>query len=102
MATNAVIRIEGLDSIEFYKHWDGHPEATLPWLETFNEEFTEKRGIDPSCKAAQLMRSSVRDAKQFKLDDSEYTGWRIDAKNSFFYNYLYILKEDGTVTFTTE
>lgn len=42
MATRAVIKIEGVNFAQIYKHWDGYPEATLPWLEAFNSSFERK------------------------------------------------------------
>ena len=97
MSTNAVIQVEGVDGIELYKHWDGSPDSTLPWLEWFNKDFQKNRGDDPEYKLAQLVRSSIRDAEKFHLDPSDYTGWGIDASDSHSYEYLYILKNDGTV-----
>ena len=39
MATRCTIIVEGIDSVKVYKHWDGYPEATLEWLQDFNEDF---------------------------------------------------------------
>ncbi len=75
MSTNAIIKVEGLPNVALYKHWDGNPEATLPWLQKFNKEFTEKRAFDPNYKFAQLIRSSAFDQKEFRLDGSKETGW---------------------------
>jgi hypothetical protein len=98
MSTNAVIRLEGYDFIELYKHWDGYPDATLAWLEDFNERFVANRGNDLPYKFAQLIRSSAFRAEQFDLDASSFTGWGVDKKGSNGYDYLYILKLDGTVS----
>ena len=98
MSTNAVIRLEGYDFVELYKHWDGYPEATLAWLENFNERFVANRGNDLPYKFAQLIRSSAFKAEEFDLDASSFTGWGVDKKGSHCYDYLYILKADGTVT----
>ena len=102
MSTNAVIRVEGFATAEVYKHWDGYPESTLPWLEAFNKEFASQRGVDPNYKFAQLLRSSVADAEKFHLDTSRCTGWGVFPVGSSYFNYLYILKEDGTVEVKTE
>lgn len=98
MSTNAVIQVKGLDSVELYKHWDGYPEGTLAWLEHFNADFVENRGNDLPYKFAQLVRSSIADAETFDLDKNRHTGWGVDAKDSHYYDYLYILNDDGTVT----
>lgn len=99
MATRCTIKIEGINYAKIYKHWDGYPDATLPWLESFNEDFCEERGDDPTYKFAQLLRSSERDAKNYKLDGSHYTGWGIlsyDANAGEEYEYT--LHGDGSVT----
>lgn len=102
MGTSAVIRVEGFNAVEVYKHWDGYPESTLPWLEKFNKEFAAQRGDDPSYKFAQLLRSSAFDAAEFGLDESRHTGWGVFTKGSSYYNYLYVLKTDGSVVVTPE
>lgn len=100
MSTNAVIRVEGLFSLEIYKHWDGYPEATLEWLEDFNKKFTEERGDDPNYKFAQVLRSSAFDCEKYNLDSSRSTGWGVGEKGTFYYDYLYILRKDGSVDVT--
>ena len=98
MATRATIYVEGIDTVKVYKHWDGYPEATLPWLEDFNKSFTERRGDDPDYKFAQLLRSSMRDASKYHLDDSEFTGWGVVPINADMWEeYEYHLLADGTV-----
>lgn len=108
MATRATIYVEGIDTVKVYKHWDGYPEATLPWLEDFNKSFTEQRGVDPdykfaqllrsSCKFAELLRSSMRDASKYHLDDSELTGWGVvDINADCLEEHEYHLLADGTV-----
>ena len=96
MGTAAVIRVEGSE-LEVYKHFDGYPEGTLPWLKSFNEDFSENRKNDPDYKMAQLLRDSVRSGDTFNLDGSHYTGWGVSTKGTNGYCYLYTLKEDGTV-----
>lgn len=99
MGTRCVIRVEGFDGVELYKHWDGYPDSTLPWLEKFNQDFAKNRGDDPNYKFAQLLRSSARDAKEFNLDDSKYTGWGVFLKDEVGgIEYVYILHADGRVT----
>jgi hypothetical protein len=98
MATRATIKIEGVDYAKVYKHWDGDPESTLPFLEKFNDDFAKNRGDDPEYKFAQLLRASVRLGKEFSLDDSPYTGWGVlpfdsDAGQA----YEYTLLPDGKV-----
>lgn len=98
MSTNATIEVEGVNHAIVYKHWNGYPEATLPWLKKFNEEFTGNRGDDPDYKFAQLLRSSVNDAAEFNLDTSKETGWGVyPYKECNSFDYHYILKADGSV-----
>lgn len=103
MATSAIIKVATdadrtpLLHIALYKHWDGAPHSTLPWLEKFNGEFTKKRGINPGYKFAQLIRSSVADAEEFNLDDSKITGWGV-VSSSTLAEYVYTLESDGTVS----
>jgi len=98
MSTSAIIKVEGIDFVSVYKHWDGYPSATLPWLESFNTDFAKHRKDDPAYKFAQLLRSSERDAEKFNLDDSIHTGWGICSGEETS-DYTYILHEDGTVTY---
>lgn len=91
MSTNAIIKIEGIDLVEVYKHWDGYPEETLPWLEEFNKEFTKERGDDPEYKFAQLLRSSV------SLGGNLFTGWGVVKSGKWHYDFKYILNKDGSV-----
>ena len=100
MATRAIIIVEGITFAKVYKHYDGYPSATLPWLEEFNENFEESRNNDPEYKFAQLLRSSARrDAEKYNLDDSKFTGWGVV---SYWGNngadYVYTLHIDGSVT----
>lgn len=99
MATPAVIKVEGFNSAKLYKHWDGYPSSTLPWLESFNQQFTTKRGNDPNYKFAQLIRSSVFMAEEFKLDDSTETGWGVIPFYDNWGQYEYTLHADGSVTY---
>ena len=102
MGTSAKIKVEGLKSegldIAVYKHYDGYPEGTLPWLEKFNKEFAKNRGDDPSYKFAQLLRSSAIDGDEFNLDDSTTTGWGVVDSANAYAEYTYLLKTDGSVT----
>jgi len=97
MGTCAVIYIEDVEYAEVYKHFDGYPEDTLPWLIKFNERFLKIRGTDPSHKFAQLLRSSVEMQKEFNLDDSTDTGWGVEPYGDCC-GYTYVLKKDGSVT----
>ena len=98
MATTAKIKIKELPGVALYKHWDGYPEATLPWLESFNKRFTKERGNDPEYKMAQLIRSSAFDCNEFNLDPSRSTGWGVITKKAqYVTDYEYVLLEDGTV-----
>jgi len=100
MATRSIIKIEGSKAV-IYKHWDGSPKATLPWLKKFNKAFAKNRGDDPEYKVAQLLRDSVRSGDEFHLDSSEYTGWGVyvdtDGKIDMDQDYTYILKTNGEV-----
>lgn len=98
MATRATIYVDGIDTVKVYKHWDGYPEDTLPWLEAFNKEFTKERGDDPSYKFAQLLRSSARDAGKYHLDSNPHTGWGVVGINDdLMEEHEYHLLADGTV-----
>ena len=98
MSTSALITIEGMDNFYVYKHWDGYPDATLPWLEDFNRMFEEERGDDNSYKAAQLLRSSAFGGDRYGLDASKYTGWGVFTKyNGIDVEYIYRLMKDGSV-----
>ena len=100
MATRCTIIIEGIDLVKVYKHHDGYPEATLEWLQSFNEDFTKNRGDDPEYKIAQLLRSSARDSKKYGLDPSEHTGWGVIPKESDAgEEFEYVLHKDGRVSF---
>jgi len=93
----AVIRIDGFDVAEFYKHWDGNPENTLNWLEIFNAGFAITKENDLGYKFAQLIRSSVTESKNYGLDANRFTGWGVYPIEEGYYDYLYILKSDGVV-----
>lgn len=98
MATRATIYVDGIDTVKVYKHWDGYPEATLPWLEAFNKEFTKVRGDDPNYKFAQLLRSSASDAAKYNLDSNTYRGWGVVGINDYcMEEHEYHLLADGTV-----
>ena len=101
MGTRCSISLEGFNIAKVYKHWDGNPESTMKWLEDFNKSFTEARGDDNTYKFAQLLRSSINDAKKYNLDDSKYTGWGVvkpdeDCDEDFKYRLL----KNGKVTVT--
>jgi len=97
MGTCCIIKVKDVDVV-LYKHFDGYPEATLAWLEYFNQKFVKNRGCDPEYKFAQLIRSSSKDAEKFNLDDSEETGWGVYCPDSIGCSYTYVLNEDGSVT----
>jgi hypothetical protein len=100
MATRSVIKVEGFTNAQLYKHYDGYPDGTLPWLEKFNTQFTLRRGEDPSYKFAQLIRSSVFMKDEFSLDESTDTGWGVFGYNdNLGQEFEYLLKSDGTVTY---
>jgi hypothetical protein len=100
MATRATIYVDGIDTVKVYKHWDGYPSATLPWLEDFNKSFTQFRGVDPQYKFAQLLRSSIKDAEKHGLDEADYTGWGVVPINAdMMEDYEYHLLADGTVKY---
>ena len=100
MATTAIIRVEGIKFAKVYKHFDGNPENTLPWLKNFNARFTEARGRDVSYKFAQLLRSSISEAEKFNLDGSHYTGWGVvGIETECCEDYEYTLNLDGSVKY---
>ena len=99
MGTRSTIKIEGVDFAKVYKHWDGNPTATLPWLQAFNSKFNEERGADPEYKFAQLLRSSVSMQEAFELDSSTSTGWGVVPFGvNMGEEFEYTLKADGTVS----
>jgi len=98
MATRAIIKVQGYKTAQLYKHFDGYPEGTLPWLEAFNKDFTDNRGDDPDYKFAQLIRSSIRDAEEFGLGTCKYTGWGVvPLSEDMGAVYEYCLMGDGSV-----
>lgn len=98
MSTNAIIKVEGVQYAMLYKHWDGYPDATLPWIQNFNTRFTASRGDDPEYKFAQLLRDSALSADQYNLDPSTETGWGVIPYGKHpTAEYEYILKRDGSV-----
>lgn len=98
MATRSTIKIEGITFAKLYKHWDGQPKNILPWLETFNQRFTELRGIDPEYKFAQLLRSTME--PEFNLDNSKITGYGIIPYDSHSgAEFEYNLHDDGSVSY---
>ena len=100
MSTRCTIKIEGVEYVKIYKHFDGYPSATLKWLEDFNKDFTQNRGVDPEYKFAQLLRSSTRDTEKYNLDDSKYTGWGVVGYyESCGEEYEYTLHNDGAVSY---
>ena len=100
MATRSVIKIEGVEYAKVYKHWDGNPTSTLPWLIKFNKNFTSARGADPQYKFAQLLRASIIDAEEFNLGADPYTGWGvIPYYENYGEEYEYILKSNGDVDY---
>ena len=99
MATRSIIRIEGHNSA-VYKHWDGYPSATYPWLASFNDRFAKARGEDAVYKFAALLRSSIIDAEQYDLGTDPFTGWGVINKldeSGMGAEYFYTLNHDGTV-----
>lgn len=98
MGTRCTIKIQGVTYAKVYKHWDGYPEHMLPWLTAFNTAFCQERGIDSRYKMAQLLRSSVKQAALFSLDDSDCTGWGVVGYHADCgQEYEYVLKNDGSV-----
>ena len=96
MATRACVKIEGIEFAKVYKHWDGYPEAMMGWLQAFNEKFSSERGVDPSYKFAQLLRSSTK--TEFKLDANEFTGYGvIPFDSSCGEEWEYTLLTDGKI-----
>ena len=100
MATSALIRFQGLPFGAVVRvHWDG--DRLAPWLIAFNKRFAHERGDDPTYKVAQLLRDSVRQADEYKLDPSEFTGWAVmngsESDDYFDVQHVYTLRRDGEV-----
>ena len=90
MATRSTIKVEGVDFVKIYQHWDGAPNDMLPMLESFNADFEKHRANDPEYKIAQLVA---------RLADG-YTGhglMPIDAEVGAAYEYT--LNLDGSVSY---
>lgn len=103
MSTVATIKIEGLNFAKAYKHWDGDPDATYPWLKSFNETFAEQGGYGPDRKLAQLLRDSKAREAEFRLDKSNFTGWRIvPFTANVGEEFEYTLHESGAVTIKSD
>lgn len=96
MSTNALIKVEGFKHAELYKHWDGAPKNTLKWLQDFNARISQE-SVSSEEKFAQLVRSSAMDCEEYNLDPSKFTGWGVVPANKYGFDYLYVLKKDGTV-----
>ena len=101
MSTHAVIRVDGSDVVLF-KHWDGYPENTLPWLIKFNKGFVKKYPTSyPEYKVADLIRSTVKSAKTYNLCKD---GWAVMVSppekgiDSIDAEYIYELKRNGEVS----
>jgi hypothetical protein len=100
MSTSAIIKVEGINFVELYKHWDGDPESTLPWLEDFNHRFVEQRDDDLVYKIAQILRDSIVNLENFNLDGSPTTGWGlVEPGMTGGIEYTYTLHIDGSVTY---
>lgn len=102
MGTRCLIKVEGMKGVAVYKHWDGYPSGTFPWLKKFNKTFTKERGDDSEYKFAQLLRSSAFDCEEFGLGKDRATGWGViphksNEDTAFDIAYIYILKKDGKV-----
>lgn len=98
MGTRSVMRVEGANFVEIYKHYDGYPSAQMPWLTKFNQDFAKNRGDDPEYKLAQLLRYSGLFPYAMPGGDNRYTGWGVMPYGSCGDNdYIYLLKTDGTV-----
>lgn len=87
MSTRCHIQVKSQGKIYpciIYKHSDGYPEGTLPFLEAFTKRFFDQRGDDPEYFVAQYLRqlaiTEQEDAIQseFYKDMPEY-----HPKNSF-------------------
>lgn len=95
MSTRSVIRFKNDEvGTMIYKHWDGYPSATIPWLCTKIKEFTEVRKNDYSYFFAYVLKNIFNDAKEFGLDDSKFTGWGLlkhddRAARSLGVDYVY-------------
>lgn len=105
MSTRSVIRFKN-DEVGsmIYKHWDGYPSATIPWLVDKVKTFTEKRGNDYTYFAAYILKSVLVDAEKYGLDDSPLTGWGLFkdnkeknkvVKDSFGVDYVYTIDLDA-------
>lgn len=99
MATSALITLEGFPKFSLYRHHDGYPSGTLPFLTFFNERFTKIRGNDLEYKAAQLVRATIIYGEQFHLCMDETCGWGICPDANISVDFYYTLHGDGSVTY---
>lgn len=101
MDNPTVVRVYGVKGIELFIQRAVSQDLVKEWLEEFNMDFNINRGDDPEYKFAQLGRSSVLKAEKFNLDTDDVHGWEVrmpDLKDTDYYDYLYILHSDGTVS----
>ena len=103
MGTRAIIKIENID-VALYKHCDGAPDSTLPWLVEFHSDFLKNRGEDPCYEFAQLIRSSsnLKNVEKYRLGNSPYIGWGVITFNKLDPDYMgaqyvYTLKLNGEI-----
>jgi len=99
MSTHAIISIEGKTHFYLYKHFDGYPESTLPWLKEFNKKFKQPGKIFSEFKAAQLVRSTISYCAKYILDKDDTNGWAIYTTKECpdVAHWRYRLMNDGTV-----
>jgi len=86
MGTKALINFKDEDSkphaVSIYKHWDGYPSATAPFIFHFAKEYYNNRGADVEYAVAQFLRWTITKGKEFGLDMSEFTGWGVFDKHA--------------------
>lgn len=89
MSTRCHIRVKEANSKLYpcmiYKHSDGYPERTLPFLEKFTKRFFKERGDDAEYYLAQLLRHwAIEDQKESENNEWYKENEKYLPKNQFY------------------
>lgn len=90
MSTRAMIDIEGLDNIYFYKHSDGYPGDIVPILQSLIDKFKVDRGWDAEYLMAHICREFTRNTEGF-------LGYGICNKKHGDISYFYTIRKNWEI-----
>jgi hypothetical protein len=112
MSTRCQIQIEGNKAL-LYVHSDGYPSGILPLLLPFVERFQKARGDDPEFLAGRLIQHLANESDKHMAEwearmkaegqkgvgsyGERFTGFGVDTDIHGDIEYLYVVKEGGTV-----